>query len=359
VGRIRSLDGWRAVGVTLVMVSHAPFTTGFPQRYADGLTKVFDGELGVRIFFVLSGFLITYLLIQEAGLTGSISLTRFYIRRALRILPIYITYLIVLALLTAFGLYSDSLSSWIGSLTFTRNMIGQGRSATVQLWSLAVEEQFYLLWPILLGSLSLWRRPRAFVWLSVLVIGACPIVRATMMSPPGGTFVDRLFGQQSGLMYADSLIIGCLAAHLVAQRARVPSLLEAPALKVVALAIIVVGRVLQLAEPAASPIVALVPGVQAVAIMFLIWSTAFLRPGLLSRLLNLRGAVFVGVLSYSIYVWQFLFVANFVPRLAGRWTHDWKWWMPCAVAVAAASYYGVERPFLKLKTRFGKREDAY
>jgi peptidoglycan/LPS O-acetylase OafA/YrhL len=160
-------------------------------------------------------------------------------------------------------------------------------------------------------------------------------------------------------MYADSLIIGCLAAHLVAQRARVPSLLEAPALKVVAFACIVVGRVLQLAEPAASPIVALVPGVQAVAIMFLIWSTAFLRPGLLSRLLNLRGVVFVGVLSYSIYVWQFLFVANFVPRLAGRCTHDWKWWMPCAVAVAAASYYGVERPFLKLKTRFGKREDAY
>jgi peptidoglycan/LPS O-acetylase OafA/YrhL len=74
VDRIRSLDGWRAVGVTLVMVSHAPFTTGFPQRYADGLTKVFDGELGVRIFFVLSGFLITYLLIEEAGLTGSISL---------------------------------------------------------------------------------------------------------------------------------------------------------------------------------------------------------------------------------------------------------------------------------------------
>ena len=88
---------------------------------------------------------------QEAGLTGSISLTRFYIRRALRILPIYVTYLLVLALLTAFGLYHDSPSSWLGALTFTRNMIGQGRSATVQLWSLAVEEQFYLLWPILLG----------------------------------------------------------------------------------------------------------------------------------------------------------------------------------------------------------------
>jgi peptidoglycan/LPS O-acetylase OafA/YrhL len=359
VNRIRSLDGWRAVGVTLVIVSHAPFTTGFPQRYADRLTKVFDGELGVRIFFVLSGFLITYLLIQEAALAGSISLKRFYIRRALRILPIYITYLLVLALLTALGLYSDSWSSWIGSLTFTRNMIGQGRSATVQLWSLAVEEQFYLLWPILLGALSLWRRPRAFVWLSVLVIGVCPIVRATLMSPPGGTLVNRLFGHQSGLMYADSLMIGCLAAHLVARRPRVPSLLESPVLKAIAFACIVEGRVLQLTEPAASPIVALVPGVQAVAIMFLIWSTAFLRPGLLSRVLNLRGVVFFGVLSYSIYVWQFLFVANFVPRLAGLWTHDWKWWMPCAIAVAAASYYGVERPFLTLKARFGKRKDAY
>jgi len=139
-----------------------PFTDGFPQQYGYQLEKAFDGELGVRIFFVLSGFLITHLLLEEASATGTISLKRFYIRRTLRILPIYVTYLLVLGVLTALGLYHDSFSSWIGALTFTRNMIGQGRSATVQLWSLAVEEQFYLLWPMTLYAFSLWRRPRAF-----------------------------------------------------------------------------------------------------------------------------------------------------------------------------------------------------
>lgn len=353
--RIRSLDGWRALGAMLVLVSHAPFTTGFPQRYAYGLSDVFDGELGVRIFFVLSGFLITYLLLQEADTTGSMSLKRFYIRRALRILPIYFTYLAVLGLLTALGLYRDTLSSWIDSLTFTRNMIGHGQSATGQLWSLAVEEQFYLLWPMLLGTFALWRRPRALVCVSVLVIVVCPLVRATLMSPPGGSLIDRLFGRQSGLMYADSLIIGCLGAFLVRRSENVPAAFEAPVLKGLAIACVVGGRILQLA-PSPAWLVALIPSVQAFAIMFLIWGSAFHPPGVLSRVLNLRLVVLAGTLSYSIYVWHFLFVSNFVPQLADYWTHDWKWWMLCGITVAAASYYGVERPFLQLKARFAGTE---
>ena len=353
MNRIRSLDGWRAVGVTLVLVSHAPFTTGFPQQYAHGLSKVFDGELGVRIFFVLSGFLITYLLLDEAAGAGSISLRRFYVRRALRILPIYVTYLLVLGLLTALGLYHDALSSWIGAMTFTRNLIGVGRSATVQLWSLAVEEQFYLVWPMTFATFVLWRRPRAFMAVSALAILACPIIRATLLSQtPGGSLANRLLGPQSGLMYADSLIVGCLAAWLVRRHRTVPPALEAPALRVAAFACLVAGRVVQHVRPPTSWAVALVPSVQAVAVMFLIWATAFHTPGLLSRLLNLRPVVLFGTLSYSVYVWQFLFVAEFVPRLGHYWTHDWKWWMPCALATAAASYYGVERPFLELKTRF-------
>ena len=188
MARIPSLDGWRAIGVTLVLVSHMPFSAGFPEPYAYQLTEVFDGELGVRLFFVLSGFLITHLLLAEARASGGISLKRFYIRRALRILPIYVAYLLVLGVLTALGLYHDALSSWIGALTFTRNMIGQGRSATVQLWSLAVEEQFYLVWPLVLGTFALWRRPRAFVWVLLLGIAACPIMRATLVpATPGGS----------------------------------------------------------------------------------------------------------------------------------------------------------------------------
>jgi peptidoglycan/LPS O-acetylase OafA/YrhL len=353
VSRIRSLDGWRAVGVTLVLVSHAPFTTGFPARYADSVRMVFDGELGVRLFFVLSGFLITYLLLGEAARSGSISLPRFYARRSLRILPIYVTYLLVLALLAALGLYHDSWSSWFGALTFTRNLFGIGRSATVQLWSLAIEEQFYLLWPMTLAAFALWSRPRAFVAVVIAAMIACPVLRATLMSSsPGGSLVNRLLGQQSALMYVDSLMVGCLGALIVRARPAVPPALESPVLPVLAIATVAAGQVIQLERPPDSWPVALVPGIQALAMMFLIWASAFQRPGMLSRGLNLRPVVLLGTLSYSLYVWQFLFISHFVPALSGSWTHDWKWWMICAVAVAAVSYYGVERPFLELKTRF-------
>lgn len=334
-----------------------PFADGFPQQHAGWLTAVFDGNLGVRIFFVLSGFLITLLLLREAGARDTISLKRFYIRRALRILPIYITYLLVLAVLSACGLYHDAPSSWIGSLTFTRNMVGRGQSATSQLWSLAVEEQFYLLWPMTLSAFALWRRPRAFVTALLLVIVACPIVRATLMvTEPGGSVVNRILGTGSGLMYADSLVVGCLAAFFVERTTQAPAWLTTRSLQGLAVACIVAGRYLEGSSVAAPALLAVVPSVQAVSVMFLIWATAFQPPGLLSRLLNVRPVVLVGTLSYSIYVWQLLFVSHFAPGFRGFWTHDWRWWMFGAVATSAVSYYGVEKPFLTLKERFSSPE---
>jgi peptidoglycan/LPS O-acetylase OafA/YrhL len=232
-------------------------------------------------------------------------------------------------------------------------MVGQGRSATIQLWSLAVEEQFYLLWPVTLSAFLLWRRPRAFILTLLPLLVICPIVRATLIpAVPDGSLASRMFGSQSGLMHADSLVVGCLGAFLVWRKVRLPAWFERPALTVAAVAGVAAGRYVQITLEPTAPVVALIPGLQAVAIMFLIWATAFQAPGLLSRVLNLRPVVLLGTLSYSIYVWHMLFLSHFVPRFSGVWTHDWKWWMPCSVAVSAASYYGLEKPFLTLKQRF-------
>jgi peptidoglycan/LPS O-acetylase OafA/YrhL len=349
--RVPSLDGWRGVAVMLVLGGHMQYADGFPARYA-WVSHVFDGNLGVRIFFVLSGFLITLLLLREGRLTGRISLRRFYVRRALRILPIYVAFLLVLALLGAAGLYADATSSWIGCLTFTRNVIGRGNSATVHLWSLAIEEQFYMLWPLLLAAFAPWRRPRVFVPLLLLVIVASPVLRGTLMSEaPGGSLLNRLFEAKSGLMYADSLVVGCLGAFLVVPVASAPAWLDTPVLSAIAFAAIAGASWLQ-QSPAPAWLVVLVPTVQAVAVMFLIWSTAFRAPGVLFRLLNLPPMVWVGTLSYSIYVWQMLFLSHFVPRFTGAWTHDWKRWVIGVFVVAAMSYYGLEKPMLKLKKRY-------
>lgn len=214
--RIASLDGWRAVAILLVLGSHFPYSVGFPERL--GWTGwIFDGDLGVRIFFVLSGFLISHLLHREAEKNGFIGLKDFFIRRVFRIFPIYFAYLLVLALLQSLGMYSDAASSWLGCLTFSRNIVGRGDSATVHFWSLAVEEQFYMLWPLAFSGLALWRRRGLAALLLVIPLLACPLARAwAHPAEMEGSFVARLFGPRSIVMYADSLAVGCLGALGVA-----------------------------------------------------------------------------------------------------------------------------------------------
>src|SRR5260221_3637137 len=87
--RLPSLDGWRAVAIILVLGFHAEQSQRFPRQLG-GVFGFFDGPLGVRFFFVISGFLITWLLVQEHDYNGCVRLSSFYIRRALRILPAYV-----------------------------------------------------------------------------------------------------------------------------------------------------------------------------------------------------------------------------------------------------------------------------
>ena len=143
--KLPSLDGWRAVSISLLLLGHSVFTPGFPS-FAKAFNSQGTGILGVRFFFVISGFLITWLLVGEREKTGSINLNHFYARRVLRIFPVNYVHLAVLGLLTAFR---QPASAWLANFTYTTNFFPTG-FPTSHLWSLAVEEQFYLLWPFLL-----------------------------------------------------------------------------------------------------------------------------------------------------------------------------------------------------------------
>jgi peptidoglycan/LPS O-acetylase OafA/YrhL len=351
-GRVPSLDGWRAVAIALVLVSHMSFASQFPDGRLGWLDWVFDGGLGVRIFFVLSGFLITLLLLREVEKTGTASLKRFYLRRVLRIFPVYFAYLIVLAALTAAGLYADSASSWIGCLTFTRNMLGRGRSATVHFWSLAVEEQFYVIWPILLCRLRLWRRSGLFVGTLLVPIAFCPIARGFFASDElGATLSGRLLGPRSILLFADSLAVGCLGAWMAWKIPRGGRWNGLHSLGLAAcLAVIIGGR---WAEVAAwgNAAAAIVPAVQAWAILGCLWLGSSARsPGY--GFLNSKPWVTLGVLSYSIYVWHFLFLSHFMgPRFERSFLYDWRIWILPAVAVSALSYHFLELPMTGLRRR--------
>lgn len=349
-GRLPCLDGWRALAIVLVLGDHFPYTTGFPASLQPVWGQVFDGNLGVRLFFVLSGFLITHLLFGEFRRFGAIDLRKFYIRRALRIFPLYFAYLAMLAVLTLAGLYADTLSSWIGATTFTRNVVGRGNSATIHFWSLAVEEQFYLLWPGAIVAAGLFvRRRRAAAFLLALVLVALA-TRGLAVVTPSIDF-NLVLGERSILRYADSLAIGCLAAVLLSPLARTIGGRTAAA----ALAIVILGLVLRTHDIPAAMRVA-IPTLQAVAIALLLVYSVGLRSGPVHGLLNAKWVVRLGVLSYSLYVWHVLFVAHFFRAFRDAPLYDWKWWLVPSFAIAYASHRFIERPFLTLKERFAPED---
>src|SRR5216117_3102727 len=109
--------------------------------------------MGVDLFVVISGFLITLLFLRERERHGTLSLRGFYTRRALRILPAYVAFLVVCAAIEALGAPGPTPSDWAGLLTYTMNWHAPSlpsQWAVALTWSLSIEEQFYLLWPLLL-----------------------------------------------------------------------------------------------------------------------------------------------------------------------------------------------------------------
>jgi peptidoglycan/LPS O-acetylase OafA/YrhL len=350
-GYIPSLNGWRAMAILLVLISHAYLTRGFPPEF-----RFFHllGLLGVRLFFVLSGFLITHLLLLEAEKTGRISLKSFYLRRSLRIFPVYFTYLAVLGILSLFGWYHDRLSSWMGVLTYTRNIFGTNPSLTAHFWSLAVEEQFYLIWPVLIVVFILSRRFRLALLILLLPLVLCPLERmAGINMGNNGSVIGRIFGEWSILAYADSLAVGCLGAFLIRKvRYRLKPFF-ASLLLVCALAVIITGELCKWTGHLQSHgLDSFIPTVQALAAMLAMWISIFNVTGLAYRILNWPFMNWLGVLSYSLYVWHFLFLSvNAGSRMSQLVIYDWRvWWLP-AFLMAIFSYYCIERPVLRLKQK--------
>ena len=206
LGHEPALDGIRGIAVLLVTFWHYP--DEILERRLDWLKA---GHLGVDLFFVLSGFLITALLLKEYSRSGQISFRSFYRRRAFRLLPALILFLIahaVWAMLTNIpsGLFSpgtdltNEIASIIGALFFSINLIGYfGYQATLgagHLWSLAVEEQFYFIWPLLTAALL---SRNAFFF-------RCAIgVTAVLFAIAGYFFFDDVRGTPQHLMLSAAM----------------------------------------------------------------------------------------------------------------------------------------------------------
>ncbi|HUA20951.1 MAG TPA: acyltransferase, partial [Bryobacteraceae bacterium] len=280
--RLPGLDGIRAVSVALVILFHV-------STSAAGQPSMEFGAFGVDIFFVLSGFLITWLLCTEEARYGSISLRAFYTRRALRILPPALTYLTMLLVLSAIGLVTVNSPDFFASLFFLRN-VSPGNPETAHFWSLSLEEQFYLLWPFLLVLLGS-RRTRLRFAIGLLLVS--PFWHWISYRLAGGPqFLNHMRFDQ---MY-EPLLIGCCLA-LLRNDDKLLRYLRAPWLQARWFPLSAVGALIVLAPLRHGVIFAYL-------LVALFINYAVEHPG---GVLNWGPVVWVGQLSYSLYIWQQLF----------------------------------------------------
>ncbi|NUQ28407.1 MAG: acyltransferase, partial [Acidobacteriaceae bacterium] len=210
--RIATLDGWRAVAIFFVILDHACQHTRFHEAFWARL-----GNFGVDIFFVVSGYIITSRLLEERRQTSAINLSNFYRRRTFRILPIVVTYLCALLLLSLrIDLVDFHRSELVGALCFFRNyqLAADVRGIfTAHFWSLSIEEHFYLLWPgllVLLGN----RRALFLAMAGAVTSGA---LRTFELIHPIGAFQHMRGGAiiLRTEMRLDGLMLGSAAAILL------------------------------------------------------------------------------------------------------------------------------------------------
>jgi peptidoglycan/LPS O-acetylase OafA/YrhL len=353
-GYLPTLDGWRAIAIFGVIICHgsdALFSPGgsSPNGFWYGLTRY--GALGVDVFFGISGFLICSRLLSEERRDGRISLKKFYIRRALRILPPYFFYLTVIGALSIFGLVIVNRWDLVSCLFFFRNYLSPlalGSWYTGHFWSLSIEEHFYLLLPgllVLCGS----RRARPVVISLALAIALWRFVEfrqqwlARLL--PGVGFYMRTDIRLDGLLW------GCwLALMLVKEgwRDRLTRWLS-PSVWLVLVATFIVCVYRQ-------PPFAMLW--QSVLLPFILVGTV-LRPGnSLGRFLETAPLRWVGRISYSLYLWQQLFLASSAAPRASRLLQSLPFNLVAVLACAMLSYYLVERPMIGLGHRWSSRGES-
>ena len=403
--KIPALDGLRGLSISLVLLAHLSGTrdlaTGVRLYDLDSL-----GNLGVRIFFVISGFLITLLLLQERSVTGHISLPRFYLRRGLRIFPAAYLYMGILFVCAALGFVVLAPGDRLHALTYTVNYHHLRSWQVSHLWSLSVEEQFYLVWPALLLVFG----ARGGLWLAFALVVAAPLVRMGIWSywPERRIEIGEAFST-----IGDAIATGCLLAGMRArlgQSERYLRCLRSPWFVVVPLLVVAAplvrmgiwiywpARRIEIGEAFStigdaiatgcllagmrarlgqserylrclrSPWFVVVPLLVAVANAFQHYPAIDFLAGQtimnvaialtidrcvrvdgdwVRRLLESRPLALLGTLSYSLYLWQEPFLNRFSRSEVTQFPFN----LLLAFAAASASHYLVERPLLRWRQR--------
>ena len=363
LGQQPALDGLRALAVGVVMGFHAE------------ISQFKGGYLGVDVFFVLSGFLITSILASEHASSGRVDFGAFYMRRALRLLPAVLALVGIVSVAAAVGphlIESDTIgrdapATIFYSANWVYALLGHFEIRLLShTWSLSIEEQFYLVWPLILVATLLLARGRR--WLTVAIPFGLFIASNALrwwLYRRGHTSLPRLtYGTDTR---AGAMMLGCAAGMLYTR-----DLLPRGASGRMAMRVVGVGGVVGLLWMLFGDRYSLVsitedPGrihgdgytLIAVFSAFVILWLVSEPASALARFFGLQPIAWIGRVSYGLYLWH-LPIDRFVtaPRLGVSTEATQLVRLAVTFAIVAASFYLLEQPFLRLKRRFERRPDS-
>jgi peptidoglycan/LPS O-acetylase OafA/YrhL len=342
--RRAELDGIRAFAVLVVIAFHSD------------ISLFQGGYLGVDVFFVLSGYLITSILLNEHERSGTIALRVFYVRRLLRLYPALLV-LLVLTLVTmpltvAQNFYRQYAIAALAAATYTINFVSTFHGTDTFLghaWSLASEEQFYLVWPPVLLFCMVRRRAsyRSLARGTALAAIVCLVVLVACYRPTSGTNMPGTYFSPIGR--AGGLLVGCALAFVIASRGPWP--FKHAAGIATSIGILMLAMVPLVPKASAGPeFLAAIPVVW-VLTAALIYLVAAASP----RCLSWRPIAWLGRISYGLYLYHVLVYKVVSSQISSDRRYVFLIATAATIAVAAASYYVVEQPFLRLKDRIGDR----
>lgn len=345
--RIQGFDGIRAVSVIMVVISHSGAWIGWETSPLFHLVK---GSVGVSMFFVLSGFLITSLLCAEADRNGAISLKNFYIRRSLRIFPVLYLNLFFIFLASTF-IYSIARPEgfvFAGLYVYNFVPISYYDGALGHTWSLAVEEHFYFFWPFLVSLLYV-KYPRRLLLIALMwSLSGYPI----LLILKSASFAQLYFIDRWTFVVSSRIALGCVLALVMRSDRPIPRRLckfmgteWSIALGFLLYANSVTLRFLP---------TDMIDFVQALGLALVLAWVIERQSSAAVRILEWKPFVFLGTVSYGIYAYQGLFIGNGPFRAADQ-SFPPPVWLGIILTMVAApiSYYWFEKPIMNLRNKRG------
>lgn len=339
--KIKGLDGLRAISVLLVIMSHAEGwqALGITNSL---VTASLSANTGVSVFFVLSGFLITYLLIRERAETGRTDIFSFIKRRALRIFPLYYLAIFFLMFMSATSNASIPPCSFFYALTYTINFTSVECADTTMshFWSLSVEEHFYLLWPLIfaLGK-------RTAVITASVAAAACLIVGTSLYPETARYFTNRwTFPAVLPILAGCLLAFGC-------NNSKVKSVISDSSTSGILLITILFGL--------AAPSFISSSTFWLISICALVLYIFHNQNSMLVRALEFKPLAALGIISYGLYVWQGVFTGNGPYRSGAAFPPSLDVGVWLTFVAAPLSYVFFEKPIMRLKHRYSWRKEPY